>query len=120
MIVDLQASDRWQAIDELMDYLVASGKIPQINRDPIIAAVKKREVAGSTGIGYGIGIPHASTDLIFDVIHIFGRSKIGISFDALDAKPVHRIVLFLVPAGQFQKNLNVLKNMIRLAQQIEL
>jgi mannitol/fructose-specific phosphotransferase system IIA component (Ntr-type) len=120
VIVDLQASDRWQAIDELIDHLVTAGKTPLINRGWIVAAVKKRELSMTTAIGYGIGIPHASTELVFDVIHILGRSKTGINFGVLDGKPVHRVVLFLVPAGQLQKHLHVLTNMAKLAQQIEL
>jgi len=120
MIVDLQARDRWQAIDELVDSLVAAGKIPQANRDLIIAAVKKRESAMSTGVGFGIGLPHASTDSISDVVFVVGRSKSGINFDAADAKPVHRVCLFLVPTGQFQKHLPTLADMAKLVQKIEL
>ena len=59
MIVNLEAGDRWQAIDELIGKLVASGKILPEHRDPITAAVKKRELSMSTGIGFGIAIPHA-------------------------------------------------------------
>jgi len=120
MIVDLQARDRWQAIDELVDGLVAAGKIPQANRDPIRSAVKKREEAMSTGVGFGIGLPHASTDLVSDVVFVLGRSKGGINFDAADARPVHRVGLFLVPKGQFQKHLHTLADMAKLAHKIEL
>ncbi len=38
----------------------------------------------------------------------FGRSKTGIDFDSLDGKPVHNIVLFLVPKDQFQTHLRTL------------
>ena len=70
--------------------------------------VKKRETSMSTGIGFGIGIPHASTELITEVVAAFGRSKQGVNFDALDNQPVHLVTLFLVPAGQFQKHLHTL------------
>jgi mannitol/fructose-specific phosphotransferase system IIA component (Ntr-type) len=53
----------------------------------------------STGIGFGIGIPHASTDLISEVVGALGRSKKGINFDALDNQPVNLVMLFLVPQG---------------------
>jgi mannitol/fructose-specific phosphotransferase system IIA component (Ntr-type) len=51
----------------------------------------------STGIGFGIGIgiPHASTDLIPEVGSALGRSKKGINFDALDNQPVNLVMLFL-------------------------
>ena len=67
----------------------------------------------STGIGFGIGIPHASTDLIDDVVGALGRSKDGINFEALDNQPVILVVLFLVPQGQFQKHLHTLANIAK-------
>jgi len=77
IITDLQAADRWQAIDELINNLVFTGKIKAEHRDAIAAVVKKRESSMSTGIGFGIGIPHASTDLIYEVVGSLGRSKNG-------------------------------------------
>ena len=54
IITDLQANNRWEAIDELVNNLVACGKIKPENRDAIAAVVKKREQSMSTGIGFGI------------------------------------------------------------------
>jgi fructose-specific phosphotransferase system IIA component len=114
IITDLRATNRWEAIDELVDNLVACGQVTKEHRDAIIAVVKKRESSMSTGIGYGIGIPHASTDLISEVIGVFGRSKTGVNFDALDNQPVNLVMLFLVPQGQFQKHLHTLANIAKL------
>jgi mannitol/fructose-specific phosphotransferase system IIA component (Ntr-type) len=117
MIIDLQANERWQVIDELIDSLVAAGKIIPKNRDAISAAVKKREVAMSTGIGFGIGIPHASSNLIPEVIYALGRSRQGVNFNSLDGQPVHLVWLFLVPEGQIQKHLHTLANIAKLLHQ---
>ena len=81
---DLKASTRWEAIDELINNLVSCSKIKPVDREAIVAVVRKRESSMSTGIGFGIGIPHASTDLIYEVVGAFGRSKKGLNFDALD------------------------------------
>ena len=120
MIVDLAAADRWQAIEELVGNLVATGKIKPENKEPITAAVKKRELSMSPGIVFGMGLPHASTGLISEDVYAIGCSKNGINFDALDGKPVHKVIFFLVPAGQFQKHINVLADMAKLAHKIEL
>jgi fructose-specific phosphotransferase system IIA component len=114
IITDLQAGDRWQAIDELINNLVATGKIKPEHHDAIAAVVKKRESSMSTGIGFGIGIPHASTDLIQEVVGALGRSRKGVNFDALDNQPVNLVMLFLVPQGQFQKHLHTLANIAKL------
>ena len=114
IITDLRATNRWEAIDELIDNLVATGKIAAQHREAITAVVKKRESSMSTGIGFGIGIPHASTDLIDEVVGSLGRSTKGVNFDALDSQPVSLVVLFLVPQGQFQKHLHTLANIAKL------
>ena len=119
ILTDLQAADRWQAIDELINNLVATGKIQPQHRESIAAVVKKRETSMSTGIGFGIGIPHASTDLIPEVVGALGRSKKGINFDALDNQPVNFVMLFLVPQGQFQKHLHTLANIAKILHKAE-
>jgi mannitol/fructose-specific phosphotransferase system IIA component (Ntr-type) len=119
ILPDMQAKDRWEAIDELVNNLVATGKIKPEHRDAIAAVVRKRENSMSTGIGFGIGIPHASTDLIHDVIGALGRSRKGINFDALDNQPVNLVMLFLVPQGQFQKHLHTLAEIAKLLHRNE-
>ncbi len=119
ILPDLKATDRWLAIDELIGNLVANGKIKLENREAISNVVKKRESSMSTGIGFGIGIPHASTDLIHEVVGAFGRSKQGVNFEALDNQPVNLVMLFLVPQGQFQKHLHTLANIAKLLHKKE-
>ena len=114
ILPELKALNRWEAIDELIGNLVDTNKIKAENREAIAAVVKKRESSMSTGIGFGIGIPHASTDLIQEVVGAFGRSKQGVNFDALDNQPVNLVMLFLVPQGQFQKHLHTLANIAKL------
>jgi mannitol/fructose-specific phosphotransferase system IIA component (Ntr-type) len=114
IVIDLQAEDRWQAIDELIAALVAHHKIKPEHKEAISESVKKRERAMTTGIGFGIGIPHASTDLVNEVVGAIGRSSKGVQFEALDNVPVKRVLLFLVPQGQFQKHLHTLANLAKL------
>lgn len=116
---DLKASNRWEAIDELIENLVSTAKIRPEHREAVTAVVKKRESSMSTGIGFGIGIPHASTDLIYEVVGAFGRSRQGVSFDALDNQPVSLVMLFLVPQGQFQKHLHTLAKIAKLLHKKE-
>ncbi len=120
IVADLQATNRWEAIDELIRCLVAAGRIKPEHLEAIRSVVQRRERSMSTGIGYGIGIPHASTDLISEVVGAFGRSKRGIDFEALDNQRVTLVVLFLVPLGQFQKHLHTLADIAKLLHQREL
>ncbi len=119
IIPDLKAKNRWQAIDELIQRLVETGTIRPEDREPITAVVYKRERSMSTGIGFGVGIPHASTNLISEVIGAFGRSKEGIDFESLDGQPVKLVMLFLVPQGKFQEHLHTLAAIAKLLHRKE-
>ena len=112
--VDLRSGTRWEAIDELLGHMAADGKIEACHKDAICTSVRQREALGTTGIGRGIAIPHATTDLAADVVVALGRSDKGISFEAVDGKPVHTVCLFLVPRNQFQKHVNTLANIAKL------
>jgi fructose-specific phosphotransferase system IIA component len=113
IILDLKATDRWLTIDELIDCLVTQNLIPKDRRESVIEAVKNREKTMSTGIGYGIAIPHCSTDAIQKVTAVMARSTKGISFDSLDNQPVKLVVLFLVPTGQYLQHLKTLTSISR-------
>ncbi len=108
IVPDLKATARWEAIRELVDVLVEAGKIREEEREPVLESIKQREQTMSTGIGFGIAIPHASSDKVDEVVAAFGRSTSGVEFDSLDGQPVFFIVLFVVPKDQFQTHLRTL------------
>jgi len=108
IIPEMAATDRWQAIEEIVNRLVVVGNLDDSVREEVTTALRHREETMSTGIGFGIAIPHASCDAVQEVIACFGRSSGGIDFESLDGKPVHFIVLFLVPKDQFHTHLRTL------------
>ena len=113
IIPEMKATERWPAIVELIDLLVAHGKIASASQDGILAALKQREETMSTGIGFGIAIPHASSEAVTEVVAAFGRSLQGIEFDSLDNAPVKFVVLFIVPKNQFQTHLRTLASIAK-------
>ncbi|XHR28663.1 MAG: PTS sugar transporter subunit IIA [Chthoniobacteraceae bacterium] len=108
IIPEMKATERWSAIVELVEMLVKLGKIKAADQESVLAALRAREETMSTGIGFGIAIPHASSDRVSEVVAAFGRSSSGIEFDSLDGLPVKFIVLFIVPKDQFQTHLRTL------------
>ena len=108
ILPEMQSSERYAAIDELVGLLVAKEKIAAADREIVITALRAREETMSTGIGFGIAIPHASSDRVDKVVAAFGRSSVGIEFEALDNAPVKFVVLFVVPKDQFQTHLRTL------------
>lgn len=108
ILPEMRAKERWSAIVELADVLVHSGGVDPLRREEVLAALRMREETMSTGIGFGIAIPHASSEHVSRVVTAFGRSREGIEFDSLDNAPVRFMVMFVVPKEQFQVHLRTL------------
>jgi fructose-specific phosphotransferase system IIA component len=108
IIPEMASKERWDAIRELVDHLVEAGKIDKADREDVLESIRQREETMSTGIGFGIAIPHASSSKVTEVVAAFGRSTSGIPFESLDGEPVNFIVLFVVPKDQFQTHLRTL------------
>ena len=95
--VSLKASTPREAIEELLDLLVATAAVAVPLRDEVLKEILDRESRGSTGIGYEIAIPHAKTDHVKDLTVALGLHTEGIGFDSIDKKPVRIFVLTLSP-----------------------
>ncbi len=113
IVADLQATDRWATIAELMAVFVRTGRITEGDAEAVAAAVRKREESMSTGIGNGIGIPHAPSEHVNRVQALIAIAHHDVDFAALDGEPVRIVVLFVVPQNEFQEHLNTLANIAR-------
>ena len=108
IILDMKAVEHWPSIMELVNHLVTSGQLPPEQQQEMLDAFKAREEQVSTGIGSGVAIPHAFSDQLDHVVAVFGRSRGGIDFEALDNAPVHFIILFIVPRKDYHLHLQTL------------
>lgn len=108
ILPEMQATERYAAIAELVNLLVDRAQIAPEDKETVLTALRAREETMSTGIGFGIAIPHASSEKVSKVVACFGRSSAGIEFESLDNQPVKFVVLFVVPKDQFQTHLRTL------------
>src|SRR2546429_8472350 len=104
IIPEMTATERWEAIVELMDLLLARGQIKPEDRDGILAALKQREETMSTGIGFGIAIPHCSSDRLDKGAPAFGRSSKGSEGAAVGNAPPKLRVLCSGPTNHLQNH----------------
>src|SRR5258707_15269215 len=74
ILPEMKSAERWSAIVELVDLLVDQKQVKPQDRDVVLGALRQREETMSTGIGFGIAIPHASSDRVEKVVAAFGRS----------------------------------------------
>jgi PTS system nitrogen regulatory IIA component len=94
----IQAKEKFAAIEELAKVFENSDVCSDI--PGLISALKEREKIMSTGIGFGIAIPHAKIPQNKNMNFAVGLCNDGIDFDSMDGKPVHLIIL--VAAGENQ------------------
>jgi len=94
-IGDLKSTKKADALREMVRILCKQQNIK--NAEIILEMLYRREDLGSTGIGNGVAIPHGRTLAVPDTVVVFGRSKEGIEFDAIDGEPVHLIFLIVAP-----------------------
>ena len=111
-LVDLQATDKEDAIKGLAKVLSTGGKI--IDQETFMKDVLEREELGSTGIGNNVGIPHARTKAVKGFVIAFGRSTSGIEFKALDGEKVNLIFLMGADPGELNLYLRILAELSKL------
>ena len=110
--VDLQAEDKEEVFEELVDRLCQV--IKSDAREEILTALKEREMKMSTGIQKGIAIPHGKTIAVDKVYAMLGISRKGIDYEALDGNPVHLLFMVLAPPGDSEHHLRVLQRLAEL------
>lgn len=110
--VNIKAADKEGVIHELVDLLASATDIK--NKEELVKAVLAREALGSTGIGQGVGIPHAKSQAVKELVAAFGLSKSGINFDSLDGEPVHIFFLMIAPEESAGPHLKALARISRM------
>jgi len=109
-IKTLEADNKFKAIEELAMVFDKSNICTNIN--DLTSALKEREEIMSTGIGFGIAIPHAKINSVSKMAFAIGISKKGIDFDSIDMEPVHLIILVAAGEQQHKEYLRLLSNIM--------
>jgi PTS system nitrogen regulatory IIA component len=110
---NLKADTKKKVLEELTELLIASNEIKEKDKDEVVKVLSARESIGSTGIGYGVAIPHGKSQAAKNVLLAIGYSKAGINFDSIDGKPVHLFFLLLTSPEYGQLHLKVLARLSR-------
>lgn len=93
--LNLESNNRIEVIEYMADLINKNGRLNE--KEKYIKEVLKREELSSTGVGFGVGIPHGKSDAVKIPTVAFGRSKEGIEWNSLDGEPVHMVFLLAVP-----------------------
>jgi len=118
--IGLEADDKWEAIEELVDLLISTHELSLGDRHDVVEAVFARERSLSTGLEHGIAVPYGEAACVDGIVAALGTSEAGIPFESLDNKPAHLIVLIIIPQGAFQRHVRTLTGIAHLGADAEL
>ena len=106
-IVILNEVDKKTVLTKLVDLLATSPRVN--NRDDLLNGIFAREELMSTGIGFGVGVPHVRIDSVTDLVMAVAISKRPISgYSSLDNQPVHIVCMLAARSDQHAKYIRTL------------
>ncbi len=117
IIPDLKAETKRTALEELIS--VFTVRYPETDKAEFLRVLLERERLGSTGIGFGVAIPHGKVKKLDQMVVSFGRSDKGIDFDSVDSQKVHLLFLLVAPESSTGFHLKALAQISRLLKDRE-
>lgn len=115
VLLDFQPTDKWQAIDDLVHHLVATGKLPAALEESVRDAVLDRERSMSTGMERGVAIPHAAVEEVSELLAVMGvvQDGEGLDFESIDGQSARVVVLLVIPKAQKLLHIRTLADIAR-------
>ena len=115
--LELKSKNKNEVIKEIAELLSTSEKV--VDAVLVRKAIEEREELASTGIGFGVALPHARSKAVKGLTIVFGRSEKGIEFGSIDQKPVHLIFAIVVPEWAVNTHLTALGKLSLLLKESE-
>jgi len=110
--VPLVSTNKTDAIRELVELLALEGQLTDSKK--VLDAVLEREATRTTGIGYGLAIPHGKTLGTSGLVMAIGKPVTPIDFAAMDGKPVSIIWLLTSPPDKTGLHISMLARVSRM------
>ena len=111
----LKSREKREAIAELVQVLESAHGIA--SQGEVLDRVLRREAMMSTGIGYGVAIPHGKARAADRMVAACAVSPEGVDFAADDGQPVYLMVLFVSPESATTQHVRALANLSRLMKE---
>jgi mannitol/fructose-specific phosphotransferase system IIA component (Ntr-type) len=95
--VRLKARDKSGALAELVDNMIEGQLLTAALRTDALEALNERELAGSTGVGMNVAIPHVKLRRLERVACSLSVHAPGLEWQAIDGAPVQIVFTVLRP-----------------------
>ena len=110
VILGLEPNDKAWILQELAQ---AAARATGHEAGRILAVLQSREAFGSTGIGKGVAIPHASLPGLAHPFGLFARLTEPLDFGSIDGVGVDLVFLLLMPEADHATDLGALSAIAR-------
>lgn len=107
------ARTKEEVLRQIITRLAADGCFPQEHCESLTQKILKREALGSTGIGHGVAIPHATHPEAVRLVGAVAKFPDGVEFDSIDSQPVHVVCLLVSPTDRPPDYLRTLEAVAR-------
>jgi len=111
VFLSVTASSKKQLLEHIAE---RASELFDLDVGELLENLHARERLGTTGVGKGVGIPHARVSNIEDVHGIFAQLKSPIDFEALDDQPVDLVFMLIAPEESGDAHLRALAKVARL------
>ena len=113
VVVPLAARDKRGIIAELAERLVerSGGRL-----DEVLRAIDERESVLSTGVGFGVAIPHARSSAVRELAIVGGVAAEPVPYDSIDGEPVRLFFLIVGPESSAGLHVKILSRIARLVR----
>lgn len=115
MLLDLQATTKEAATDEMINSLVDNGVVTDF--DVFKAGIMAREAQTSTGLGDGIAMPHSKNAAVKEATVLFAKSNKGVDYESLDGQPTDLFFMIAAPEGANDTHLAALAELSKYLMQ---
>lgn len=109
--LNLEAVDKKEAFVKTAEIFYKNGVISSV--DDYVKAVIKREDEFSTGIGYGLAIPHAKCSAVKKPAVAVVRLKNHIEYQSFDDEPIKMLFMIAVPEQGADEHIKILSTLSR-------
>ena len=113
VLMNPSAGDKWALLDLFVDHIVLHGCLPDSQKQVAKNALLAREQSVSTGMEYGIAVPHATLEGLSRLIAGIAILPEGLEFQSLDGSPAQIVVFLLVPREEKLAHVRTLTEIAR-------
>jgi PTS system nitrogen regulatory IIA component len=111
VVLDLEVSSKKRLFEQIGLVFENSRQIP---RARVFDSLFDREKLGSTGLGYGVAIPHGRMKNLKETLCAFVRTQAPVPFESPDGQPVRLVIAMLVPEHATEAHLELLSELAQM------